>query len=107
MALIRGRRESLALENMTQVTAAIGADNLSSDGAEASVLVPGDGAGDAVEIRRPAAARAELLCCLVKRRVACGASVGALLGVVLVKLSSARGFSSLFSENPELLCGYC
>lgn len=92
---------------MAQVTAAVGADNLSPDGAEASVLVPGDGAGDAVEIRRPAAARVELVRCLVDRRVACSTTVGALLGVVLVKLSSARGFSSFFSENPELRCGYC
>lgn len=107
MALIRRHRESLALENMTQVAAAVGADNLGSDSAEASVLVPGDGAGDAVEIRRPAAARVELVRCLVERRVACSAGVGALLGVVLIKLSSAGGFGALFSENPELRCGRC
>lgn len=89
------------------MTAAVGADNLGSNGAEASVLVPGDGAGDAIEVRRPAAARVELVRRLVERCVACSASVGALFGVVLVILSSARGFSSLFSENPELRCGYC
>lgn len=107
MALIRRRRESLSLENMTQVAAAVGADNFGSDGAEASVLVPGNRARDAIKICRPAAARLELVCCLVERCVACRASVGALLGVMLIKFSSARGFSSLFSENPELRCGHC
>lgn len=102
MALIRRRWESLSLENMAQVAAAVGADNFGSDGAKASVLVPGNRAGDAIKICRPTAARVELVRRLVERRIACSAGVGTLLGVVLIKLSSAGGLSSLFSENPEL-----
>lgn len=107
MALISGRRESLSFENMAQMAAAVGADNFGSGGAEASVLVSGNRTGDAIKICRPTAARVELVRSLVERCVACSAGVGALLGVMLIILSSARGFSSLFSENPELRCGCC
>lgn len=105
MPLIRRRRKPLSLEDMTQVAAAVGAHNLRPDGAKASVLVPSHSAGDAVKVRRPAAARVELVRGLVERRVAPGTGVDALLGVVLVKFSSARSFSSLFSENAELCYG--
>lgn len=107
MALIRRRRESLSLENVAQVTAAVGADDFRPDRTKASVLVSGHRARHAVEIRWPAAARVELVSGLVERRIACGAGVDALLGVVLVKLSSAGGFSSLFSKNSELCCEVC
>lgn len=64
----------------------------------------GDGAGDAVKIRRPAAARLELVVGGVERRVAACAGVNAFVGVMLVKLSATRRLSSLFSEDTELLC---
>jgi hypothetical protein len=105
MPLIRRRREPFSLEDVTQMTATIGAYNLRPDRAKASVLVPSHGAGDAVKVRRPAAARVELVRSLVERRVAPGTGVDALLGVVLVKLSGTGGFSSLFSEDSELC--YC
>ena len=107
MALVRRRRESLSLENMAQVAAAVGADDFRPYRTKASVLMSSHCARDAVEIRRPAAARAELVSGLVERRIACSAGVDALLGGVLVKLSSAGGFSSLFSENSELCCEMC
>lgn len=107
MALIRRRRESLSLENVAQVTATVGADDFRPDRTEASVLVSSHCARDAIEIGWPAAARVELVSGLVERRIACSAGVDALLGVVLVKLSSAGGFSALFSENSELCCRMC
>jgi hypothetical protein len=105
MALIRWRRESLSLKNVAQVAAAVGADDFSPHRTKASVLMSSHCARDAVEIRRPAAARVELVSGFVERRIAGSAGVDALLGVVLVKLSSAGGFSALFSENSELSYG--
>lgn len=107
MTLIRRRRESLSLENMAQVTTAVGADDFRPDRTKAPVLVSSHRARHAVEIGWPAAARVEFVSGLVERRIARSAGVDALLGVVLVKLSSAGGFSALFSENSELCCGMC
>lgn len=106
MPLVRRRREALSLEDMPQMTATVGAHNFRPDGAKASVLVPRHGAGDAVKVGRPAAARVELVRGLVKRRVASGTGVDALLWVVLVVLSGAGRFSSLFSEDSELCYGF-
>lgn len=46
-----------------------------------------DGARDAVKIGRPAAARAELMARLVKRRITTCAGVDAMIRLVLIKLS--------------------
>lgn len=86
------------------MSATVGADNFRSRHTQSVILMSGDGAGNAVKVRRPAASRLELVVGLVKRSAAACAGVNAFLGVVLVKLSGTGGFSSLFSENTELLC---
>lgn len=104
MALVGRRGEALALEHMSKVATAVGAYNLRPRHAKRLVLMSGDGAGEAVKVGGPAAARLELVVGLVERRVAAGAGVYALFRVVLVKLATSRGLCSLFPKDAELLC---
>lgn len=60
-------------------------------------------AWDSVKEGGPSAARVELGRRLVKRRVAASTRVDAILGVVLVVLSRARHFGTLFTQDAELL----
>lgn len=103
MALVRRRPEPFALEDVAEVPATVGAYDLRAQHAKGAVLVPRHGAGDAVEIGRPSAAGLELVVGPVQGRVAAGAAVHALAGVVLVVLPSPRGLCSLLTENTELL----
>lgn len=105
MPLIGGRVEALALEHVAQVAAAVGAHNLGARHAERAVLVAHDGAGDRVEVRRPPAARLELVVGLVQRRRAPRAGVDALRGVVLVEGAGAGGLRALLAEDAELFFG--
>ena len=86
------------------MSSAVRAHNLRPRHAELTVFVACDGSRDRVEVGRPAAARAEFLCSLVKRRGASGTGVNALLGVVLIVFARTWRFSALFAENAELLC---
>lgn len=104
MALIRRGLVPFALEDMTQVAAAVGADNLDAQHAQRTVRVPGDGAGDAVVVGGPATAGLELVVRLVQWCIAAGAGVDARLRCVLVILAGAGRLGSLFSEDAELLC---
>ncbi len=104
MSLICRGREALAFEDMAEVAAAVGADNLGPRHAIGLVLVASDGSGEAVEVSGPAAAGLELVVGLVQRSIAAGARVDALAGVVLVKLPRSCGFSALLPEDAELLC---
>lgn len=56
-----------------------------------------------VEIRRPAAARLEFVGCFVEGRVAAGAGVNALRGVVGVVFAGAGSFSAFLAEDAELI----
>lgn len=103
--LIRGRGEPLALEDMAQVPAAVGAVDLDALHKQAVVLVALHGAGDAVEVGRPAAPAGELVRGLVQGRVAPGAGVDALGGVVLVESAGAGCLGALLAEDAELLWG--
>ena len=103
MPLVGGCGISLALENMAEVTAAVGADDLGSRHAMAAVHMAGDGAGDAVKVSGPPAARLKFVVRLVEWRIATGAGINALARVVLVKLPSSRGLRSLLPEDTELL----
>lgn len=87
MTLVGGGIIALALENMSQVTTAVGADNLCSCHTESAVLMTDDGARDAVKIGRPAATRAELVARLVKRCITTCAGVHTVVWLVLVELS--------------------
>lgn len=103
MPLVSRVGEALALEDVAQVAAALGAHDLDALHEHGVVLVAHDGAGDAVEVCRPAAAAAELVVCLVQRRLAACARVHALLGVVLVKLAAAGRLGALLAENTKLI----
>lgn len=102
--LVGGGRVAFALEYVPEVAAAVGADDLDAGHAQRSVLVPGHGAGDAVEVGGPPAARRELVARLVQWGVAAGAGVDSRLGRVLVELAGARSLCALFTQDAELLC---
>lgn len=102
--LIGRRRVPLSLKDVTQVAAAVGADNLGPDHAESTIFVTGDRARNAVKVGRPAAARLELVVGLVEWRGTTGAGVDALFGVVLVELAGARGLGAFFAEDAKLIC---
>lgn len=102
--LVGGRGKALALEDVAQVAAAVGAHDLGAHHAQAAVLVPLHRPRDAVEVGRPAAARRELVLRPVQRRAASRACVHPRLGVVLVVLAGARRLRALFAENAELFC---
>lgn len=103
MPLVRRRREPLTLEHMAQVPAAVSASDLDALHEEAAVLVALHRAGDAVEVGGPAAAALELVRGLVQGRVAAGARVDALGGVVLVEGAGARRLGSLLAQDAELI----
>lgn len=104
VTLVSGRVVALALEHMSEMATAAGAHDLGACHAKGAVLVADDGAGDAVKVGGPPAPGAELVAGLVQRRVAAGAAVDALLGVMLVVGARARGLGALFTEDTELLC---
>lgn len=80
------------------------ADDLRAAHAERAIHPALHGARDAVEVRRPAAARRELVLGRVQRCGAPGAGVGAGARGVLVVLAGVRRFGALFAEDAELLC---
>lgn len=104
VSLVRRRRVSLALEDVAQVSAAVAADYFRSLHAKRAVCVSGDGAGNAVEVRRPATAGFKFMVRLVERCVAAGACVHASRWLMLVVLAGKWGFGTLFSEDAELFC---
>lgn len=104
MSLIRRRRVSLALENVTQVSTTVRAHNLRPLHAKGAVRVPGHGARHGVKESRPAASRLELVLCSVQGCLAAGAGVDALGGSVLVVLTGEWSFGAFFSEDAELFC---
>lgn len=103
VALVGRGGEPLALEDVAQVAAAVGAYDLDALHEHAGVLEALDGAGDAVEVGRPAAAALELVRRLVQGRVAPGARVHARGRGVLVELAGPGGLGALLAEDPELL----
>lgn len=84
MPLVGRGRVALALEDMTEMAAAIRTDNLGSLHAEAAIGVSGHGTRQAVKIRRPPTAGLELVVGLVQRGSTPGACVHALGRLVLV-----------------------
>lgn len=94
---VRRCRIALALEDVTKVTAAVGANNFSSRHAEGAVLVPRHGTGNAVEVGWPTATRLEFLCRLIQRRVTCSTGVNTLFREVLVILPGEGRLGALLS----------
>lgn len=104
MALVCGSCVALSLKDVAEMAAAVRADNLGARHAVGAVFVPGDGARDAIEVGRPAAARLELVRGLIQRRVTGGTGVNALIGEMLVVLPSEGPLRVLFPQDLELLC---
>ena len=59
---------------------------------------------NAVEIRRPAAPGVKLVVGAIQRRIAAGALVHPLLGIVLVVVAATGPLRAFLTKNPELLC---
>lgn len=89
--------EAFALENMAEMTAAVGAYNFRTQHAECAIFVSGNSSRDAVKVGGPTASRLELVVGFVEGSLATGAGVDSLGRVVLVKGSGARGLSALFA----------
>ena len=70
-----------------------------------AVCVSLHGAGDAVEVGRPAAPGVELLLRRVEGRGAGGACVDACAGGMLVVCAAAGSLGAFFAEDAELFCG--
>lgn len=85
------------------MTAAVVASDLDPLHTPTPIRVPVDRARNSVEERRPAATTIEFGCCLVQRRVAPCACVDTIFGVVLVVFTRTGHFSSLFTQDAELL----
>ena len=105
MPLILWVTESLSLEDVSKMTTAVIADNLSPHHAQARVRSLTDGAWNSVPECRPPAARVELVVRFVEGRVAAGACVHAGIRIVLIVLARAGHFGPFLAENTELLCG--
>lgn len=103
MSLVGRRRVSLSLENVSQMTATITADDLRPAHAERSVCVSGDGAGHSVEEGGPAAAGLEFVVGFVQSRAATGAVVDPRGWGMLVVFPSEGGFGAFLAEDTELL----
>lgn len=103
MPLIGGSRIPFALENMSQMTAAIRAHNLCPCHPKCIISMPSNGAWNSVKICRPSATRFELMVGLVEGRFAAGAGVDTRFRHVLVVFPAKGSLSTLFSQNSELL----
>jgi len=97
VSLICWRSISLALKDMSKMSATVTADDFCPSHAESAVSVSGYSSGDIVKVGRPSTARFELMRCLVERSITRGAGVDSIAGHVFVVSARARSFSSLFA----------
>ena len=102
MALVGRRLVPFPLEDVTQMPTTVRAYNLGPGHAQGTIGVPRHSAGNAVKVRRPAAARRELVGGFVQRGFAPGAGVDTLVGLVLVPFARARRLGAFFSQDAEL-----
>jgi len=103
MSLILWVSEPLALEDMSQVTSTIIADNLCPHHAKTRVGLLSDSARYGIPECGPSAARVELVVCFIERRVASNACIDTGVRVVFVEFTGTRHLSALLSEDSELL----
>ena len=104
MPLIRRRIISLPFKHMTQMAPAVRAHDLCPLHPQRTIRVASHGSRNVVEVRRPAAARLELLLRSVQWRVAGCAGVDAAFRHVFVKFAGKGGLGSLLPEDAELIC---
>lgn len=104
VSLICGCGVPFPFENMAQVSAAVGTDNLGSFHTPRAVGVASHGTRDAVKVRGPAAAGLELVVGLVQRSFTASTGVDTVIREELVVLSGARSLGALLPQDSELLC---
>ena len=92
---------------MAQVAATRTADDLGATHAEGAVGMARHGAGDAVEVRGPAAAGLELVAGFVERRGTGGARVDARGRHVFVVGAGEGRLGAFLAEDAELFWGVC
>ena len=102
MPLVRRRRISLSLEDMSQMPAAVAADDFRAFHTESPVGMASDGARHSVEECGPPAAGFELVRCFVQGRGAGGAGVQSVGGHVLVVGPRVGSFGAFLPEDAEL-----
>lgn len=93
---------SLSLENVSQMTSTVAANNFRSLHAEGAVSVSGHCTWNGIEICGPATTALEFVFSLVQRSVAAGAGVNALLGHMLVIFTSKWCLCALLTQDAEL-----
>jgi len=103
VSLILRVTEPLALEDMSQVSPTVIANNLRPHHSKTGVRLLSHSARYGIPERGPPAARVELVVCLVEGRFATGALVDAGVGVVLVEFAGAGHFGAFLTEDAELL----
>lgn len=105
VSLIRRRTETLSFEDMTKVSTTVGAHNFGSFHSEAAIHMSCHCTRNVIEVRRPSAARLELVVCRVERGITAGTGIDSGLWHVLVKLSCIGRLSSLLAQNAKLFFG--
>ena len=102
-ALVDWLARFLALEQVAQMAPAVVADDLGALHSGGRIVAPANGIRYGIEEGRPPALGAEFVQGFEERRIAGGAVVDALAGVVLVVLPGPGHFSALVAEDAELL----
>jgi hypothetical protein len=104
MPLIRWCRVTLSLEDMSQMTATIRANNLRPRHTKCAIGMSRHRAWHCIEESGPSAAGLELVSGFVEGCVAGGAVVGSAAGEVFVVFAGEGGLGALFTDYFELLC---
>ena len=103
MPFVLGIAESLALKNVSEVTSAVVANDLSPHHTQTRVWLLSNSTGYGVPESGPPAARVEHVVCFVKRCVTATAGIDTRVGVVLVVFARTGWLGTLLSQNTELL----
>ena len=103
MTFVRRRGIALTLEDMSKMSATVGADDLGPTHAQSTIGVTSDSARNGVEEGWPAAAGSKLVVGPIEWSVAGRTSVDPGRRHMLVILARKWCFRSLFAQNTELL----
>ena len=89
---------------MSQMAPTLTASDFRPRHAKRAIRMARHRTGDAVKVGWPAAAGFELVRRAIEGRLACGASVDAVRGHVLVEFAGVGRFGAFFSDDAELFC---
>ena len=104
VALVLRVAEALALENVSQVSSTVVANNLCPHHAQARVWPLAHSIWEGVPEGGPAAPGIKLVVCLVQRRIAASACVDTGVRVVLIEFARAGRLGAFLAEDAKLLC---